>query len=74
MVLYRILDIDQIIVSEILVSSKGITTLQKFLFSHTFIWDSSFFFIAKNEDDSDKKNDRVDVIRFNNTNSFFTAR
>ena len=58
MVLYRILDIDQIIVSETLVSSKGITTLQKFLFSHTFIWDSSFFFIAKNEDNSDIKNDR----------------
>ena len=55
MVLYQIFDIDSIIVSNILVSSEGIKTLQKFLFSHTFTWDSSLFFIAKNEDNSDKK-------------------
>ena len=33
--------------SNILVSSEGIITLQKFLFSHTFLCDSSLFFFSK---------------------------
>ena len=33
--------------SNILVSSEGITMLQKSLFSHTFSWDSHLFSVAK---------------------------
>ena len=33
--------------SNILVSSEGVTILQKSLFSHTFLSDSSLFFVLK---------------------------
>ena len=44
MVLYQVVDVDN---SNILVSSEGIIILQKSLFSHTFLCDSSLFFVQK---------------------------
>ena len=48
MVLYQIFDIDiRFLKFNILVPSEDIFTLQKFLFSDTFLCNSSFFSVAK---------------------------
>ena len=49
-------------------SSEGITILQKSLFLYTFLWDSRFFLLQKNEGNSDKWN------HCNKADIFFTAR
>ena len=50
-------------------SSQGIITLENSLFSHTFLCNSTFFLLRKNEVDSDNKNHN-EVIPLNNADSF----
>ena len=59
-----------------LVSSEGITTLQKILFSHAFLWDSSFAFCFKQmkEIQTIKIPPCFEAILFNNDDNYFIPR
>ena len=45
-------------------SSEGIITLQKSLFSHTFLSESSLLFFSKNEHNLDYKNHHYSLMSF----------